>query len=75
MASRTGDGFWRRCLRSSYIKLSILVNSELVIVEKLVDVISFLLDAIMIPEIEIRVSKSRSYISDIQDVTPDLRWE
>jgi hypothetical protein len=76
MASRTGDGLRLRLRRSSIvlrIKLIILVNSELVIVEKLVDVISFLLDAIMIPEIEIRVSESRSYIPDVYNMTPDLR--
>ena len=76
MASRTGDGFWLRLRSSSIvlrIKLIILVNSELVIVESLVNVITLALAAIMFPEVEIGIIESRSYISDIQNVTPDLR--
>jgi hypothetical protein len=76
MASRTGEGLRLRLRRSSIvlrIKLIILVNSELVIVKKLVDVISFFLVTIMLPEVEVRVSKLRANKSNVNNMTPDLR--
>jgi len=51
----------------------VLVDSKLVIVEELMDVISFLLDTIMIPEIEVRISESRANKSNVQNLTPNLR--